>query len=209
MRVLNSDLEIVELDNDYIFERSKAIINKHVFGQWFDFRDYAEDCVQECALLFYSRLIRAYDVKFGVSIWIFLKVCYKKQISKFLTKQKFQKYSKNYDDFANILFSMDFHNWQIETMTFSEILTAEQKQILTLILHGYEYSEIFDIVCPANKTKDKKRPIYRRVAQIKSKLARFCGLDYQMPDHSGNLLRSEKSYQKYLMIKDRKRGCEQ
>lgn len=200
MIILNNDYKIKNVEALQVYEESKPIIWRFLQGQMYNYSSHADDIFQECALVFFGNVVAKYDYTKGIIIGQYLKICYQNAIYKYLKKENKNIFHDDVDDkiVALKVEAVDLHNWQIENMEFSKLLTKEQKQILQLILSGYDYSDICDIVCPENKTQDKKRPIYRRMCRIKEIISKFYGINYQAIDHSGNIKKSELAYLKHL-----------
>lgn len=197
MKILEKNFEVHDMTELQIFMKYKSIIYGLLKGNLYNYNYCKDDIEQECALWFFKFFKKHYDYKKGVFVQTYLRFCYKRVIWKYLQKEIMRFNDEDINSLKNVkkLQSLDLHNWQVDNMEFSTVLTKEQKKILELILYGYNYSEICSIVCFKNKTRDKARPIYRRMCEIKSKIAKFLELEYKMPDHSGNIARSNRAWE--------------
>lgn len=181
MTIVDENLQIVEKDPLEVFESSKRIIYKTIktFNSIIYLKD---DIVSECAVLFWSKCVKEYDFSRGVTIWKYLQDNYFYIIYRISQKERKHQCCQLDESFLPQKVYLDEND--ISILPFYAELSDEQKQILNLILAGYSYEEIFNKINLPNETKEKKRPIYRRVVEIKTIIAKWYGINYKLPHHS-------------------------
>ncbi len=175
MTVIDEYFQKVEKEPLEIFESSKKLIYKWLKQQFTFLLYMKDDIVSECAVVFWSKCIKEYDCNRGVIIWKYLQNQYYYIILDICKKER-----------QNLMSPLDENTLSKDLCTNVDLpvcikLTEEQKKILTLIIAGYSYKEIFNIIGLPNNTKEQKRPIYRRVVEIKTKIAKWYGIDYKPP----------------------------